>query len=96
MMLLKILAVLFLIGSVTSEKFRFDNYTLYKVYPKNIGQLAVLQNLENDLRFDFWTEPVPSAEFVHIMAAPRDKLEFESHLTRYDINYEISLPNIQE
>ncbi|KAJ0173500.1 hypothetical protein K1T71_010649 [Dendrolimus kikuchii] len=95
-MLIKILTVLFLITCVASEKFRFDNYTLYKVFPKSAQQLAVVQDLENDLRYDFWTDPGPNVEFVNIMAAPGDKFDFESYLTRHGVNFEIALPNIQD
>lgn len=95
-MLLKILAI-FLLATIATAKFRFDNYTLYKVLPNNVEQVRVLQELEDkDSRFDFWSDPVPSAESVSVLSSPADKSVLEEHLKSHGIDFSISFSNIQE
>ncbi|RVE53887.1 hypothetical protein evm_001549 [Chilo suppressalis] len=84
------------VGSTVSEKFRFDNYSLYKVLPKNAAQIKLLQDLHEDNKFDFWSDPVPRAEKVSILTSPKYKAYLESYLNINDIKFEVSLPNIQE
>lgn len=81
---------------VFAEKFRFDNYTLYKIYPKNLDQISLLRNLQMDTRFDFWTDPTPSTKFVNIMSAPESKIELETFFSDNDFTVEVTMPNIQE
>lgn len=80
-----------------AEKFRFDNYTLYNIYPKNVEQVKLLQDLQNsDVRYDFWSDPVPSAEFVTVMTAPEDKSNLESFLSDNNFEVKVSMKNVQE
>lgn len=88
--------LLFLIPCVTA-KFRFDNYTLYKILPKSVEQVKLLQNLQdNDHRYDFWSDPMPSAEFVNILSSPENKGNLEVLLNGNEIKFEIAMSNIQE
>lgn len=97
--MIKILILMFtlLVTSVPAEKFRFDNYTLYKLYPHNDVQMKLLQDVQDkDLRFDFWTDPVPSSEFVVVLSSPENKKDFENLLNINDVKFEITMSNIQE
>lgn len=95
-MLLKIIPI-FLLATTVAAKFRFDNYTLYKVLPNNVEQVKVLQNLQDsDSRFDFWSDPVPSAAFVSVLSSPEDKGTFEEYLKSHGIGFGVSFQNIQE
>lgn len=87
----------YLANSVSSVKFRFDNYTLYKIHLENAEQVQILRNLQDtDLRFDFWSEPVLSAEYVQVMTSPENKLDLQNILITNNINAEISMNNVQE
>lgn len=82
---------------VSSEKFRFDNYTLYRLLPENNDQITILQNLhKNHDTFDFWNVPRPNAKFLNVMSSPKDKSVLEGLLTSYGIKYEQTISNIQE
>lgn len=84
---------------ISCEKFRFDDYTLYKILPKNEQEIKLLQQLQNSdnaYDYDFWTDAVPAAEFVNIMSTPHKKAALESFLNTHGVQYEISIPNIQE
>lgn len=92
--------IVFLVGVIlicAAEKFRFDNYTLYKILPKSVGQIKLLQSLQNtDLRYDFWSEPTPSKEYVNILSSPEYKGDLEGLLNGNGIKFEITMSNIQE
>ncbi|XP_030028982.2 zinc carboxypeptidase [Manduca sexta] len=96
-MIPKLILSLLLISFASCEKFRFDNYTLYKILPKNLNEVKVLKNLyDSDARFDFWKHPAPNAEYVTVVSAPKDKGELEGLLNRNGISFEIAMQNIQE
>lgn len=87
--------LIFLIPCVFG-KFRFDNYTLYKILPKSVEQVKLLQDLQDDLRYDFWNDPMPSAEFVNILSSPTNKRDLEYLLNGNEIKFNIAMDNIQE
>ncbi|XP_075982741.1 zinc carboxypeptidase A 1-like [Anticarsia gemmatalis] len=92
-----LLGLILVLPNVLCEKFRFDNYTLYKIVPKNVDQINLLQKLqENDFRFDFWTDPVPSTSFVNILSSPGNKGDLENFMKNNNLDYEVTMPNIQE
>lgn len=97
--MIKYLTVVFLgfLSLCAAEKFRFDNYTLYKIQPKSFDHINLLRNLQNtDLRYDFWNDPVPSKEFVNILSSPEYKGDLEGLLNGNGIKFEITMSNIQE
>ncbi|KAL0868949.1 hypothetical protein ABMA27_007277 [Loxostege sticticalis] len=82
---------------VYCEKFRFDNYTLYKIYPKTEIQISLLQKLqENDLNLDFWTDPVPNAKYVMVLSSPKNKESLENIMNKNAMAFEVAQSNIQE
>ncbi|XP_026742944.1 zinc carboxypeptidase-like [Trichoplusia ni] len=97
-MLLKLspIITLFFI-SVSSEKFRFDNYSLYKVLPKNLDQIKVLGDLQHaSPEYDFWDDPVPTADYINIMSKPEMRNDLETFLNKTGIDFVVTLPNVQE
>ncbi|XP_045502737.1 zinc carboxypeptidase-like [Colias croceus] len=83
--------------TLVSAKFRFDNYTLYKIIPENEKHIQILQDiLEYDQRYDFWTYPAPGAKFVNIMSSPENKADLENTFNSNDIKFSISMTNVQE
>ncbi|CAD0204037.1 unnamed protein product [Chrysodeixis includens] len=79
------------------EKFRFDNYSLYKVLPKNLDQIKVLGDLQHAApEYDFWDDPVPTADYINIMSKPEMKNDLEAFLNKTGIDFVVTLPNVQE
>lgn len=94
--LLNLLLIVFITFS-SCEKFRYDNYTLYKILPKNVEQTKLLQKLQfSDNSYDFWNDAVPSATFVNIMSDPDQKAALEHFLNTNGVEFDISLTNVQE
>lgn len=95
-MLPKLIPLLFF-ATIVAGKFRFDNYTLYKVVPTNEEHLRVLRDLQDvDRRFDIWGDLMPSSESVGVLSSPGDKIVLEEYLKNQGIPFSVSFPNIQE
>ncbi|XP_047512876.1 zinc carboxypeptidase-like [Pieris napi] len=89
--------VFFLTFTLISAKFKFDNYTLYKILPENANDIQVLRNIqENDQRYDFWTNPAPILDFVNVMSSPEHKNDLEVILNDNGIKFTVSMSNVQE
>nr|XP_026494165.1 zinc carboxypeptidase-like [Vanessa tameamea] len=93
----KFLFLILLVPFVSCEKFRFNNYTLYRISPENDQHYKLLQDIQNtDMRFDFWSDPTPLLDFVTILSSPDDKDDLEAILRGNKMKYEITMQNIQE
>lgn len=95
------LIIIFLVSSfsalVLSEPFRYDNYTLYKVYPQNEDHVQFLKDLYEETEdLDFWTAPSRAGDYVSVVAPPDMREDFEHSLTKRSIHSEVMLENIQE
>ncbi|CAB3248808.1 unnamed protein product [Arctia plantaginis] len=94
---LLIVGFILILPNVFSEKIRYDDYTLYKIQPKSLNHIKLLQDLQvNDARYDFWNSPVPSATYVNILSSPANKAELENFVKSNNMDFEIVTSNIQE
>ncbi|CAG9832795.1 unnamed protein product [Diabrotica balteata] len=94
-------ASLYILASLlvfSSAVVRYDNYTLYKLYPKSTNDLEFLQNLQKskEYKLDFWNEPSSWRKFVNVLVSPKDKYSFEYIIGKNNINFEVITDNIQE
>lgn len=95
-MIVKLISVVLLFSLVSAKKIRYDNYTLYRIQPRNEEQLQVLTELYKDeLRYNFWDTPSKYVP-VNILSSPANKAELETILRKYDIASEVATSNIQE
>ncbi|XP_047536945.1 zinc carboxypeptidase-like [Vanessa atalanta] len=93
----KFLFLILLVPFVSCEKFRFNNYTLYRISPENDQHYKLLQDIQNtDVRFDFWSDPTPLLDFVTVLSSPEDKDDLEEILRGNKMKYEVTMQNIQE
>ncbi|CAH0690327.1 unnamed protein product [Spodoptera exigua] len=84
------------VSNVLSE-FRFDNYALYKIIPKDVEQVNYLKTIQNsDAGYDFWNDPASPAGYVNVLTSPENRNEFENVLKSKNIDFEINTENIQE
>lgn len=84
------------IAGVLGDKYRFDNYSLYKVITKNEHQRKLVQEIgKSEDKFDFWTDPSPLSDSVLILANPENKAYLENYLGENKVDFEITIPDIQ-
>lgn len=85
------------ISLVSSDKVRFDNYTLYKITPKGSYEKKLLQDLKNsDVKYDFFNVVTPIVDYVNIMTSPDTNSSLESFLKTHGIHYRVTIQNVQE
>ncbi|XP_046971669.1 zinc carboxypeptidase-like [Vanessa cardui] len=95
-MLLKILIFSVLSAISTCEKVRYDNYSLYKIYPQNEDHLKFLNDLQDSDDLRFWKLPSSVDDYASVVSSPEKKVLFEHSLKKRSLNYEVMLENIQQ
>ncbi|CAG5004958.1 unnamed protein product [Parnassius apollo] len=82
---------------VSSEKVRYDNFTLYNVQPATERHLQFIKSLHKNWEIlDFWSIPSTIMDHVSVVSPPQSRKEFEQELAKRGINYDIVLENIQQ
>lgn len=96
MRFLVISLVALIIGDVSSEKVRFDNYRVYSVQIDKSEDFSILQRLEN-LRegFQIWNRPAVG-QMADIVVPPHKLTDFNDALHQYGLLSSIKIFNIQE
>ncbi|XP_060805043.1 zinc carboxypeptidase A 1 [Amyelois transitella] len=94
--MLRALLIILLSTNLVFGKFNFTNYSLYRIHPKNSDQIKLFQDLKKTDKYDFWSEPAPNVDYVSVLASPENKNDLENLLKHKNINFEITLPNIQD
>lgn len=95
--MLKLYIFTLAISLASSEKFRFDNYTLYKINPTSPYEIKLLEDLRNsDVKYDFWNEISSVVGYVNVMTSPDTNSTLEAFLKMHGLKYQISMKNVQE
>ncbi|CAG9832794.1 unnamed protein product [Diabrotica balteata] len=65
--------------SLSSAVVRYDNYTLYKLSPKTVYELEILQILQksSEYKLDFWKDTHILGIPIKVLVSPLDKYNFE-------------------
>ncbi|CAG9832791.1 unnamed protein product [Diabrotica balteata] len=84
--------------SLSSAVVRYDNYTLYKIFPKSSDELKVLQNLQRskEYKLDFWRDPYRVGIPISVLVSPEEKYNFENIISRSNVEFQVLNSNIQE
>lgn len=88
--------VLLLAASCFAAKSRYDNYKLYSMQLKTEEQAKAVVELEDSTdAYDFWSA-TSLVRDTDVMVPPHKLGEFEDFLTRFNIQFQIKVENIQE
>ncbi|KAB0795830.1 hypothetical protein PPYR_09891 [Photinus pyralis] len=91
--ILCLLAVLpFCLGE---EPDRFDNFKVYQVIPTTSAHLEVLEKLENDPNYNFWSGVALNRQ-VDVMVSPRQQDIFTNLLRFLNLPGKVMIENVQE
>lgn len=96
--MLKSVVLLFVIYfvSISSEKARFDNYRVYRVWIENQKQFDILQELDgNQDGISFFDLPIPSRNTAEIIVPPHKFADIADLFDKYNIKSEIKISNLQ-
>lgn len=90
------LLVICLICSVFAEKTIFDDFKVYRIYPKTDKALEILKDLQHNATFDFWQEATIPGAAVDLMVSPIVEPELLSIISSQYFNYNIVINNVQK
>ncbi|XP_052744088.1 zinc carboxypeptidase-like [Bicyclus anynana] len=95
-MLLKIL-ILSVLSTVLTEEVRYDDYSLYKIYPQIEEHLNFLSDLqkEND-GVQFWKSVSQVGDYASVLTSPQERDNLEHLLRKRSIDYDVMIENIQK
>lgn len=90
------LFILSLAALALAEKATYDNYKVYRVFPKTEAQLEIIRQLEQNVdAFSFWTEPSTPGKPADVMVVPHRIPDFIQLLKDNEIPYELYIENVQ-
>ncbi|KAK0081614.1 hypothetical protein PV325_011858 [Microctonus aethiopoides] len=95
--MLKIGIFVVILAWATANQIRYDNYKVFKIFPKNEMQINLLYQLsEYSNEYSFWHEPSFINDTVDVMIGPEKLMQFEDLMNSKKIKYEILIENVQE
>nr|XP_023013133.1 zinc carboxypeptidase A 1-like [Leptinotarsa decemlineata] len=85
-------------SSTSAGKVRYDNYTLYRLTPKNEREVNLLKNIEesNPSGYDFWTSARSVGTPVDILIPPQSGNALRTISSMFGMHTEVLIENIQE
>lgn len=92
---LNFLLLLLSIGYSSSEQFRYDNYHLVRLQPKNNKQIELIASWEQNTDFDFWTNIKGVDSHADVLLSPNAFEMYQPLFIENNIPYEIVQSNIQ-
>ncbi|XP_060805042.1 zinc carboxypeptidase [Amyelois transitella] len=95
--MLQKIVFLSVLAIVLAQKVRYDDYTLYKVIPRDENGLLYLKKLyKTPGGLTFWSVPNLIGNDVSVLASPDAKKDFENSLEERNVQIEVLSRNIQE
>ncbi|CAO1308920.1 unnamed protein product [Diamesa serratosioi] len=89
--------VAFVIGSVISERARFDNYRVYSINIENAKQLNILQELnEYPDGYNFWDPPSKVNSKIDLVVPPHQFAHFGELVKALNLKTKVKINNLQQ
>lgn len=87
--------LVFIVSNVICEYKNYGDFKVFKIIPQTAEDLKVLQELKNDVVYDFWTEAFHIGHTVRVMVPPEKQDEFIKYMTSVGISTDVSINNVQ-
>lgn len=82
--------------SGTEDIQRYQNYSVYRLKPNNVFQLAMLHDLQEEDGVDFWREADQVNRIADVMLSPEAKGKVLPKLDELGINYEVIISDVEQ
>ncbi|XP_044733672.1 zinc carboxypeptidase A 1-like [Chrysoperla carnea] len=79
---------------IEAKRERYDEYTVYRIKPKNEAQMKLIDELEKNEGLDLWTKV--RQPYVDIMISPKQKQRFHEFVDKYNLDTSIFIENVQK
>lgn len=84
-----------LVNLTLKNKWPFHSYKVYSVVPKTNQHLDYLLSLQQQERYDFWSE-LRKLDFpISVMVSPEEENKFVNLMETQQIFYELLIPNVE-
>merc|ERR1719466_359501 len=87
------IALLLLLAMVTNARVNYSGYQVFGVQVENMEQAELMEGLNREGKFDFWTE-VRLGRPVDVMTSPENRKELETWLGEVDIHWSIMVEDV--
>merc|ERR1712055_939037 len=87
------IALLLLLAMVTNARVNYSGYQVFRVQVENMEQAELMEGLNREGKFDFWTE-VRLGRPVDVMTSPENRKELETWLGEVDIHWSIMVEDV--
>lgn len=94
-MLLKLVLLTLSVGFLES-KFSYEGYSLLKLKPQTSTHIKLIENWQNNPRFDLWNRIKGIDHGVDVLLSPKDKIKFKKLFKLADLPFNVTVQNIQE
>ncbi|XP_044733671.1 zinc carboxypeptidase-like [Chrysoperla carnea] len=79
---------------IEAKRERYDEYTVYRIKPKNEAQMKLIDELGKNEGVDLWTKVRQS--YVDIMISPKQKQRFHEFVEKHDLDISVFIENGQK
>merc|ERR1712183_853025 len=87
------IALLLLLAMVTNARVNYSGYQVFRVQVENMEQAELMEGLNREGKFDFWTE-VRLGRPVDVMTSPENRKELETWLGEVGIHWSIMVEDV--
>ncbi|ELT89850.1 hypothetical protein CAPTEDRAFT_223733 [Capitella teleta] len=91
---MRVFLLVLCVASALAERFYYDGYTVYDLYPESLEELEFLNQLmHSDSNLDFWEEPNRMGKCT-VMVSPEYQPTFMSTLSGHSIKMEVNQEDV--
>ncbi|GJQ71036.1 hypothetical protein Trydic_g946 [Trypoxylus dichotomus] len=90
------LLLVFLFSAALAEYTSYEGYVVYSVTPKSPRDSAILQEIYDSGKFDFWSKSKAVNHPVHVMVSPDLQETFISTIEKFRMDYEILIEDVEK
>lgn len=80
----------------TEDQQHYHNYSVYRLKPENVFQVAMLNDLQGVNGVDFWREADAVNRIADVMIAPDAKESVLQKLADFGIKYEVMIADVEQ
>lgn len=95
MKLREILLCFAIVAAVNAEYQKFINHKVYQIVPKSDKDVEVLNAMQEEGRWDFWSDVVAIGSDVRIRVEPDMQKEFEEYLNKVGVHNNVIIEDVQ-
>lgn len=90
-----LLGILLSTSIISANYVSYKHFKVYKVIPENDKEVQVLNDLQKQNEYNFWTDIVTVGSAVRIMVTPEKVANFQDYMTNVGIKAQVVVEDVQ-